>query len=136
MSIATQLFEHKITLSQAWTQAESWGTKLVANDPAFTQATGDLVALAKGLASQIDDLALTALGKYTQPLAASTETALEAYFAGITGGASVPLNPAISGALDQGAKIISDAAQAKLLELKARLAGNPAVIAAPPQPGS
>lgn len=130
MSIATDLFEHKITLSQAWTQAESWGEKLVANDASFTAATGGLVQVAKGLASQVDDLAETALAKYTQPLAVGVETSLEAYLAGITGGASVVLNPAISGALDQAASVISNAAQAKLLELKARLATPAPVVVA------
>lgn len=131
MSIFSNLIHGRITLDTALTQAEEWGSKLVANDSAFTEATGELVSIAKAGASEALTLADNALGPLIAPAADTLETALEGFLAKATGGVSVVLNPAISGAIDQGASVLHKAIDAWVLEAKAKLA--PAAIPPIPQ---
>lgn len=133
MSILSNLLRGQITLATAVTQAEHWGSQLVANDPAFTAATGSLVDIAKNGAAEAVMLADTALGPLIGPAASAVETALERFLASATGGVSVALNPAISGTIDQAANVLKNTADAWALEAKARLA---AATPAAPKPGT
>ena len=128
----SQLKNGKITLEQAWQQAEAWGAAIIAKAPASVhaainaavvdvkQAASDAVGAADTLAGPIIDGAAQAAG--------SAFAAAASAYLGPVGGA---VTPAALDAIDR----IRDGVKAELdtlaLQLKSQLAASPSPGAAP-----
>lgn len=122
MSILTDLFEGKITFSQAATKAEAWASSIVSKDPALTALTGDALSAVKQAASNAVMLADTELGQHAGAITTAVQTSLDAAFAAATGGASVPFAPIINSGVAQLVAAAKSAADAWALELQGKLA--------------
>jgi hypothetical protein len=122
MSILGDLIEKKITFSQAVTEVEQWADKLIADDPAFTNATAAIVSDVKQAASDAVSVGDTALGVIIGGAAKALEPILETTLASATKGLSVGLNPLISGGIDAIAAAMIGQINAWALKAKADLA--------------
>ena len=122
MSILTDLFEKKITFSQAAAETVGWGEKIIASDATLTAAVGTVVSDAKQAASNAVTMADTAVGAAILPAAKGVEVALDAALATVTKGVSTPFNGFINDGIDTMANAIKAEADAWALKAKAALA--------------
>lgn len=122
MSILTDLFEHKITFSQAAQEAAQWASSLINHDPILSSTASAVLADVKQGASNAVDMADTALGVAIVPAAKVVEGALDAALASVTKGASVAFNPFVNDGVDRMAAAIKAEADAWALRVKAQLA--------------
>lgn len=132
MSILSQLKNGKITLEQAWQQAEAWGATIIAKAPtsvraAVTAAVSDVKQAASEAVSAADTLAGPIINSAAQAAGSAFAAAASAYL-GPVGGA---VTPAALDAIDK----IRDGVKAELdtlaLQLKSELASSASSNAAP-----
>lgn len=141
MSIFSQLFEGKITWSQAESQIESWATKTVESNPALTATAGAVMSDLKQAASDAISTADTLAG----PLLATGATVVGGAFTTAVSAYLGPLAPGLNAAgLDAIAKIrdgLKAALDAEAASLIASLAPKPvslgqsSALPNPPSPG-
>jgi hypothetical protein len=127
MSILSDVLNHKITFSQAASEAVAWGEKLIAHDPKLTQAVAVVVSDAKQAASNAVALAGSALGQIILPGSVAVEAAANAAIVSAIGPlAAAALTPAADNAIETIAAALKAEIDAAVLSAKAQLATPPA----------
>ncbi len=122
MSILSDLRAGKITWTQAIAEVVAWGEKIVAGEPALTNAVGAVVSDIKQAASDAVSDADAAFAAFIGPATASLESSLDTALAGYTHGFSLILNPLINDTIDKIAAAAVAEANAWALKAKASLA--------------
>lgn len=121
MSILSDLLAHKITFSQAVTEAEQWAANLVKNNPAATAAAGAALSDFKQAASNAVDLADKAVGALLQPATVTIEAAADAALARAIGPGAVALSPIVDSGIDNAAAMLKAVIDASAMKAKAAL---------------
>ena len=131
MSILSQLFEHKITFSQAITEGESWFNNILTHAPAVVQAdVAQALSDFKQAASNAIALADTSLGPILAVATTAIEAAANTALTSATAGAAAPLIPIVDSGISQVVNALHAEIDAVAAQVRAKIA-TPASPAAP-----